>query len=345
MGNGKMSSISVVVPVYNAEKYLKRCIDSILIQTFQDFELILVDDGSPDDSGKICDTYAEKDRRVRVIHQTNQGQAAARNQGIAEAQGEWIAFVDADDAIHPQMLELLYRAAKDNEVKISVCKIYEGETFPRSFAEEQKSSSGACVVDEDALLHFYNYSGASYISRYTYWVVWGKLIHRSLLEKLPFTEGRIYEDNALVFRWLYEAGRIAFCDNCMYFYFVNSNGTTKSSYSLRKLDWIWALEEQIRFYKQVRFARMETAVCTRYVKEAVGEYENICCLLRNRKAAKGLRRKITVFWAKNRTKVMIPRNEKMDLLTRLYPKEVRFLWRIKNMLTYGRVKKGDKRKR
>ena len=100
-----MPEISVIVPVYRAEAYLHACIDSILSQTFSDFELILVDDGSPDNCGAICDDYAARDSRVRVIHQENQGQAAARNRALAVARGDWVCFVDSDDTVHPQMLE------------------------------------------------------------------------------------------------------------------------------------------------------------------------------------------------------------------------------------------------
>ena len=102
-----MPEISVIVPVYKAEAYLHACIDSILSQTFSGFELILVDDGSPDGCGAICDDYAARDSRVRVIHQENQGQAAARNHALAAAKGDWVCFVDSDDAVHPQMLERL----------------------------------------------------------------------------------------------------------------------------------------------------------------------------------------------------------------------------------------------
>ena len=112
-----MPEISVIVPVYKAEAYLHACIDSILSQTFSDFELILVDDGSPDGCGAICDDYASRDGRVQVIHQENQGQAAARNCALAVAGGEWICFVDSDDAVHPQMLERLRQAAADEQIQ------------------------------------------------------------------------------------------------------------------------------------------------------------------------------------------------------------------------------------
>ena len=116
--------ISVIVPVYNTEKYLHRCIDSILAQTFTDFELLLIDDGSKDNSGKICDEYAAKDSRVRVFHKENGGVSSARNLGLDNAQGEWIAFVDSDDYISPQMYELLYKKSLNDSSELVYCDIY-----------------------------------------------------------------------------------------------------------------------------------------------------------------------------------------------------------------------------
>ena len=128
-----MVKISVIVPVYNAEKYLNRCVNSILQQTFSDFEIILVDDGSEDQSRNICDEYAKKDKRIKVIHQQNRGQAAARNRGVSCATGEWVVFVDADDMIHQQMLECLYQAAIRLNTKLAVCQAIEGKECPRVF--------------------------------------------------------------------------------------------------------------------------------------------------------------------------------------------------------------------
>ena len=120
-----MPEISIIVPVYRAEKYLNACVDSILNQTYSDFELVLIEDGSPDQSGAICDEYAQKDDRVRVIHQPNQGQAAARNHALPMTQGKWLCYVDSDDAIHPQMLEHLHRAAEKSGAGISMCQFLE----------------------------------------------------------------------------------------------------------------------------------------------------------------------------------------------------------------------------
>lgn len=110
----KNPKISVIVPVYNVEKYLRRCIDSILAQTFTDFELLLIDDGSKDSSGEICDEYARNDERVRVFHKENGGVSSARNLGLDNAKGEWVSFVDADDIIYSNNLDILFEVARNN---------------------------------------------------------------------------------------------------------------------------------------------------------------------------------------------------------------------------------------
>ena len=120
-----MPVISVIVPVYKVEPYLHRCVDSILSQTYTDFELILVDDGSPDNCGAICDKYAKLDSRIHVLHKKNGGLSSARNAGIdwvfANSDSQWFSFIDSDDWVHPQYLELLYQAVKAYEVRISQC--------------------------------------------------------------------------------------------------------------------------------------------------------------------------------------------------------------------------------
>ena len=229
-----MPVISVIVPVYNAQKYIHRCVDSILAQTFTDFELILVDDGSPDNCGAICDEYAAKDSRIRVIHQENQGQAAARNHAVAVACGEWVCFVDSDDMIHPQMLEHLYRAAQEPNVGISVCGATEAEAVPANFTAELPCSYHTMQMDETGLQNLYE-TGV-----HRYWVIWGKLIKKEIAEKIPFEVGRIYEDNAVACRWLHTAKVITNTECRYYFYQINPKGTTQSKLTPRKLDYFWA---------------------------------------------------------------------------------------------------------
>lgn len=251
-------SISVIVPVYKCEKYIEACVESILNQTFSDFEIILVDDGSPDNSGRICDQLAEKHNNIVVIHQENQGQAAARNNGVKFARGEWLHFVDSDDSVHPEMLEALYNAIIENDVKLAMCSAVQGEEAPDDFYDNKKAEFETLETNEEIILNLCKNE------KYYYWVVWGKLIHKSILQKHPFTEGRIYEDNAIVCKWLCEAKKVALTDATLYFYYVNTSGTTKKDFTIKHLDVLWAFKEQIDFFSSLKFNKMTEHLATYY---------------------------------------------------------------------------------
>lgn len=248
--------ISVIIPVYKCEGYIENCINSILKQTFTDFEIILVDDGSPDNSGKMCDELAEKHNTITVLHQKNQGQAAARNNGVKIARGEWLHFVDCDDALHPLMLEALYNAATENAVKLSMCSAIQDEKIPADFNCNKEVFFNIQEMTEDNILNLCKNE------KYYYWVVWGKLIHKSVFENNPLTEGRIYEDNAVVCKWLYDAKKVAITKAPLYFYYINNTGTTKKGFSEKQLDVLWAFKEQINFFHSVGFKKMTEHLAT-----------------------------------------------------------------------------------
>lgn len=176
--------ISIIVPIYNVEAYLAVCIDSILASTYRDFELIVVDDGSPDNCGKICDEYAAKDNRIRVIHKQNGGISAARNAGLRIAKGEYIAFVDSDDVIHPRMLEVLYYAITRGDYDLSM--VHGVKVFDREYESLMKRDVDVLALplkevttDEfHALLYSY--------SSFQYQVVWNKLYKRQLVADMTF---------------------------------------------------------------------------------------------------------------------------------------------------------------
>lgn len=289
MKNNISPVISVVVPVYNAEQYLHQCIDSILNQTFTDFELILVDDGSQDNSGAICDQYAEKDNRIIVIHQENKGQAAARNVAISKAKGEWIHFVDSDDLIHPQMLEILYTAAMNEKCDMSVCMRVSQDKLPLNFFQEQQLNVCTININEVTLKKLF-FSDTS-----SYWVVWAKLIKKAIVASNLFTEGKIFEDNAVVCKWLYDANKIAMCNNVMYFYRTENSSTVRSAFSIKKLDYLWALEEQILFYKHLRYEDMIKLVINTHIDFAISKLK----FIENSKQLRIYKYKITSFYLKN----------------------------------------------
>ncbi len=236
-----MPKISVIVPVYKVELYLKRCIDSILNQTFKDFELILVDDGSPDNCPHICDEYTQRDDRVVVIHQANAGLSAARNAGIdwafMNSDSKWLSFVDSDDWIHPSFLEYLYQAVLEHPVKISICNVERTENDINTFS--------------DAIYHSIEKDAMKFYIENDIWatVAWNKLYAKSLFKEYRYPVGRIHEDEFLTYKLLYEVHRVAWIDYPLYQYYQRSDSIIGSKYLIKYLDAIVAISEQVDFFK------------------------------------------------------------------------------------------------
>ena len=258
-----MSEISIVVPVYNTQAYLPECIQSILSQTFSDFELLLIDDGSVDESGRICDGYQAKDPRVRVVHTPNAGQSAARNLGTAEARSDLLCFIDSDDVVHPTLLQVFYETARARNVGAVACGRVCGETPPEGFRSAQTGETEILSIDETCLLRMLEEDETAY------WTLFPCLIKKEIVQKHPLTPGRVMEDNAVSCRWLCEAGRVALVRQPLYFYRENPNGTMNAAFSPKKLDYLWALEEQLSFYETRGFQRMQGAVAKIYVNNAL----------------------------------------------------------------------------
>lgn len=280
-----MPAISVIVPVYNVEKYLHRCIDSILNQTYSDFELILIDDGSTDSSGDICDEYSKLDNRVVVIHQENKGVSSARNTGIMTACGEWIHWVDSDDVIHPQMLELLISIAEKTQTDLCMCSRVTGNNPDDSFFVPYNTPvfSIHCTHDEQEDLYYRNVTGM-------YWVVWAKLIKRSIVTQYLFQEGRCYEDNPIVIQWLYCAEKVAVIDFPLYFYRLNDCSITKSAFSLSKIDFLWSMAAQVDFYLKINMISVLQLTLLKFFGESLDMFYRVKRELKKSKIAIQIRR-------------------------------------------------------
>lgn len=210
-----MVKVSVIVPVYQVEKYIGQCIESILAQTFTDFELILVDDGSKDNSGKICDEYADKDKRVRVIHQKNSGVANARNNGTANAAGEYICFVDADDRIDNTMLEHCVCCIKDNDADIlRHGHIIELWKDGKCVSEEKISAPGF----EKSLTHSQIAEEMENFWQNCSNYVWNYFFKKTLLENIKFPDIKVSEDHIFVLEALQKCQKICFLPEELYHY-------------------------------------------------------------------------------------------------------------------------------
>ncbi len=253
-----MAEISVIVPVYKVEKFLHRCVDSILGQTFRDFELILVDDGSPDNCGELCDAYAARDSRIHVIHQQNGGLSAARNTGIdwvmAHSHSHWLAFVDSDDWVHPQYLQQLYAAAEHSLCKISACGFFRtgGEPLP----EGEDFSIQSMSADD-------YYCGSLHEGVTA--VAWNKLYHRSLFKKLRYPIGKLHEDEFTTYKAVYQAGRIGVTPARLYAYYQNPEGIMRSEWNPRRMHVLEAFEEQIAFAREQGNDRLQQKTVLKYI--------------------------------------------------------------------------------
>ena len=206
-----MAAVTVIVPVYNVLQYLPECVESLLGQTFQDFELLLLDDGSDDGSGALCDRYAQEHPNVRVLHQPRSGVAETRNRGVTESQGEYIVFVDSDDFVDRRYLETLYEAAATYRADLAASghlNVIEGRRPP---AVRQMRRAPEIISTEEAYRRILLGDGINS-------AVWANIYRRSVLENVRFPAGEIYEDSAVVSQILDNCGAIVFCDYAGYFY-------------------------------------------------------------------------------------------------------------------------------
>ena len=206
--------ISIIVPIYKVEKYLPTCLDSILAQTYRNLEIILVDDGSPDGCGSICDAYGAKDSRIRVFHQSNGGVAAARNAGLDAARGDWIGWVDSDDWIEPDMFAYLLENALAAQADICVCGRF----------EELRSRTAYFGRTEYALLDQKSAMKALLEERYMDSALYDKMWRRELFQDIRFTVGQTYEDLAAVHRLFAKAEKVLFLSEPKYHYRRRDDG-------------------------------------------------------------------------------------------------------------------------
>ena len=242
IGGDKME-ISCIVPVYNVEKYLKKCIESILNQTFIDFEVILIDDGSTDESGKICDDYIKKDSRIRVIHKKNGGLSDARNVGIENARGRYLIFIDSDDYIDKNMLKTLYDLNIQNNTEISACDkafVFE-DTGKIEYGEENEKIH--ILNSEETfkiIVDFYKKLGME---------MWNKLYLKDLFMGVRFPTGKIFEDQATQYKLIFKAKKISYIEKSLYYYLRRNNSITTQIYNEREKERIEMINNMVEYIK------------------------------------------------------------------------------------------------
>ena len=233
--------ISIIVPVYKTENYIDRCIKSITSQSYKNIELILVDDGTPDRAGLICDEYAKKDDRIKVIHQENAGQSVARNNALKIATGDYYCFVDSDDYVAANLLEKLYQLLTDNAADISVVdyKSFSGDEFISSGEEKTEIS---IFNNTDMIKNIHTVKDELYV------VMWGKLFKRGLFDGIEFPAGRICEDLYVLYQLYDKTVKTVFSSEKLYYYYRGN--VSSSTFSINKRfynDVFWVLEQEIEY--------------------------------------------------------------------------------------------------
>lgn len=244
--------ISIVVPVYNVVDYLGACLDSILNQSYKNLEIVLVDDGSTDGSGEICDEYAKQNDNIRVIHQENGGLSVARNVGLDVIAGEFVTFVDSDDLIHREYISTLYKYLEVEKADISAVSsviIYEGDLIPTTAPRGPVKVFYSGVDAVESMLY-----QQGFIENYA----WGKLFKSNLFESHRFPVGMLYEDLATIPLVCLEAKNIVTSDTPMYFYRVRENGIL-GRFSLRRAHILDVIDDVVRYMEQYNPSLVDAA--------------------------------------------------------------------------------------
>lgn len=256
--------ISVIIPVYQVEEYLKECVDSVLSQTYQNLEIILVEDGSPDRCGEICENYKKAEKRISVIHKENGGLSDARNAGLDKASGEYILLIDSDDWIHPEMVQILYQNLQKAAADISYCSFQEFPDGERPQLFEPKNGKNELYTGTEALGRLYS---ADHTENVNLTIACAKLYRRSLFEHIRYPAGKLHEDEFVTYQLIYRAEKVVKTDQPLYYYRKRESSIMGKGFDFRSLDKLEADKERAAFYKKNKVP---------YFDEAVRDYFNDC---------------------------------------------------------------------
>lgn len=262
--------ISVIVPVYNVEDYIRRCIDSILNQSYKNFELLLIDDGSPDRCGDICDNYATRDNRVRVIHKINGGLSDARNVGIDIAKGSYLTFIDSDDWVHVDYIRSMYELAINRKAEIAVCGFIKTSTEVK-----QDSSSEVRILEFSNVEALQHLTGKLYVPLV---VTWGKLYKANLFRNIRFPVGKIHEDEFTTYKLLYVANKVVYTPQVLLYYWQRSDSIMGSGFKLKnRLHAMEAYQQRADFFHTINQLSLESRTYLNlfYIAEEIYQHQNL----------------------------------------------------------------------
>ena len=322
--------ISIIVPIYKVEPYLRQCVDSILRQTYRDIEVLLIDDGSTDDTGILCDHLALKDGRIRVYHKSNGGLSDARNYGIDRARGEYFTFIDSDDYITLDYLSYLKRLIdKVSNCKLSICSIY--NVFSTNGKVVDNGNGQEMVLSPEKCLEMMCYHHLVDTCAYA------KLYHRSLFDNVKYPKGKLFEDIGTTYKLIEQCDQISCGFEPKYYYVLRPGSIVNCSYSPKKLD-LLEMTDQMAADVSARFPSLKNAVLRRQV---YARFSTVNQMLDVKNTdALSERKKLIMFIHEHEKSVnrdvLAPRRDKVAIkLLHLGFPVYRFFWK-----SYRRIKKG-----
>lgn len=267
----KQPLVSVIIPIYNVASYVDACVDSVARQTYSNLEIVLVDDGSTDESSSLCDAWAQKDSRIKVIHQKNQGLSAARNAGTASSTGKYITFVDGDDELDENCIDSLWRLTNHGEISYTQCEYGELIAGKRILHGDQETEG---ELNSSSFIRSSNYLT----------MACGKLIRRDIVERYLFPIGKIHEDVAVMPRMCYDAERVAYTCKSLYFYNEREESINASSrYYLKHLDILEAMQKNIAFFEENDVNELSQWMRRQYIYELLSQYGKVKLYFPDRK--------------------------------------------------------------
>lgn len=262
-----MELVSIVLPIYNVEKYLRKCIETVINQTYTNVEIILVNDGSIDNSLEICKEFKEKDKRIKIINKKNGGLSDARNVGLKNAQGKYICFIDSDDFISEKYIEELHNLIVENNAQIAVCSFENVDEDEKSISKKEIISqviSGKKILEQINDKSFYPASI----------VAWNKLYDINLFKNIIYPVGKIHEDEFTTYKLYYLAEKVVTTSKCLYYYRKVPTSITNRKFNIKKLDALEALEERVKFFKEKDEESLYELALIQYEKVLITHYVN-----------------------------------------------------------------------
>lgn len=331
-----MAKLTIIIPVYQVKSYLDRCLNSVLSQSFKDYDIILVDDGSTDGSQDICDKYAEQYNNITVIHKSNGGLSSARNIGIEAATSKYIMFIDSDDMIHSKTAEMQISLLEHNDADACICSLqrFTNERDIDIFCNTDHKKNSVIPGLKAEECFFDKENTANFVSSC------GKVFKRSLFNGIRFPEGRLFEDEYITYRIYYNCSKIVVVDDALYYYYVNENGITQNLNLNKRFDEYDAQEERINFFKKNNCIELYHQSLLEFLHSA--QWDLIACQKQKEdydsKKGANFQRQYTEIFYKAKREQLISFWQNYDYYILALPKK-KFILRImrKIMIIFGKM--------